>query len=94
LRELIAVLKPHYDLHMLSGDNESEKHKLADFFGNTTQLHFRQSPSNKLHYIEQLRAQNKQVMMLGDGLNDAGALKAAHTGVSITENTATLFAFF
>ena len=88
LRELIAALKPHYDLHLLSGDNESEKHKLADFFGNSTQLHFRQSPSNKLHYIEQLRAQNKQVMMLGDGLNDAGALKAAHTGVSITENTA------
>lgn len=27
-------------------------------------------------------------MMLGDGLNDEAALKAAHTGVSVTENTA------
>lgn len=88
LRELIGALKPHYDLHLLSGDNESEKIKLADFFGNSAQLYFRQSPSDKLQYIEKLRTQNKHVMMLGDGLNDAGALKAAHTGVSVTENTA------
>lgn len=43
LRELIGALKPHYDLHLLSGDNESEKIKLADFFGNSAQLYFRGS---------------------------------------------------
>jgi Cu+-exporting ATPase len=58
------------------------------FFSQENHLHFNQSPSNKLDFIESLQKDNNRVIMLGDGLNDAGALKAANVGISVTENTA------
>lgn len=88
LDKLVNSLQKQFHLHLLSGDNESEKNKLAEIFGIHTPLHFRQSPLDKLKYIKLLRSEGNTVLMLGDGLNDAGALKAAHTGISITENTA------
>jgi Cu+-exporting ATPase len=44
-------------------------------------------PADKLSFIQQLQSNNKKVIMIGDGLNDAGALKAANMGISITEST-------
>lgn len=71
---------------VLTGDNESEKKNLEHFFGNC-EMRFNQKPEDKFACIENLRLQNHKVLMIGDGLNDAGALLAATSGISITDNT-------
>ena len=78
-----------YTLALLSGDTEAEKAFLQAQLSDKVSLHFNQSPADKLHYIEQLQKEGKQVMMLGDGLNDAGALKQAQVGCAVAENSNT-----
>jgi len=87
LQEVVNTLGKERSLYLLSGDNDSEKKDLTPVFGNSDRLHFNQSPMDKLNFIQSLQQQGKKVLMIGDGLNDAGALKAAHVGISITENT-------
>jgi Cu+-exporting ATPase len=87
LKNLLTRLQKHFDIFLLSGDNDQEKTRLAHFFGNEEQLFFKQSPEDKMRFIESLHKENKRVMMIGDGLNDAGALKAADVGISVSEDT-------
>jgi Cu+-exporting ATPase len=82
---MLATLQSGYDLHVLSGDQAHERKHLSPLFP-TEHLHFNQSPVQKLEYVESLQKQGKKVMMLGDGLNDAGALKHSDLGVSIAED--------
>jgi P-type Cu+ transporter len=86
LEPLLKGLASKYELHLLSGDNDSEKERLKHVFPNQHHLLFAQKPADKLHYIEYLQQRGKKVMMLGDGLNDAGALKAADVGISVSED--------
>ncbi|MBK7211821.1 MAG: HAD-IC family P-type ATPase [Bacteroidales bacterium] len=75
-----------FDIHLLTGDNDSEKANLMQYFSSEKQLHFRQSPEDKLEYINQLNQSGKKVLMIGDGLNDAGALLSAHVGITIADD--------
>ena len=77
-----------YELHVLSGDHNAEKNNLQQLFGKDTILHFQQSPQQKLSYIQSLQSQHKNVLMLGDGLNDAGALMQSNVGIAVSDNTA------
>ena len=86
LDKVIEELKNKYELHMLSGDNENEKPHLARIFRNISKLHFNQSPEDKLNYILDLQKKGKKVLMIGDGLNDAGAIKQSDVGISISED--------
>ncbi|MCW2284442.1 Cu2+-exporting ATPase [Rhodoblastus acidophilus] len=69
------------DLHILSGDRAeavapvAEKLGIADWRGG-------QKPAEKIAFVEALKAQGKRVLMVGDGLNDAPALAAAHASIS------------
>ena len=72
---------------LLSGDNEADKSQMEKLFGSSTALLFNQTPNDKLHYIKSLQAQGKKVMMVGDGLNDAGALKQSDVGLAVTDDT-------
>lgn len=85
-KELTFKLGKYADLHLLSGDQDHDKQTLIPFFPNANQLQFRQSPQNKLDYITKLQNQDKKVLMLGDGLNDAGALRQSNVGVAVTDN--------
>jgi Cu+-exporting ATPase len=80
--------KKHYLLHVLSGDNDSEKNKLQQLFGSAVDIRFAQSPQNKLDYIQYLQKHDKKVLMLGDGLNDAGALMQSQVGIAVSDNAA------
>jgi Cu+-exporting ATPase len=77
----------HYSLHVLSGDNSSEEEILKKLIPNITQMRFNQSPEDKLEYIKSLQEQGKKVAMLGDGLNDAGALKQSNIGIAIADDS-------
>jgi len=87
LKALFDDLSTNFDIHLLSGDNDVEKNNLALSFPYPDQMEFRQSPHDKMHYIKDLQSMGRNVMMLGDGLNDAGALKQSNLGVAVTDNT-------
>ncbi len=86
LEELFRSLKKNYQIKVLSGDNEGEKAALETLLPAGTELVFNQKPEQKLAFIKQLQDKGKNVMMVGDGLNDAGALAQSNVGVSISEN--------
>jgi Cu+-exporting ATPase len=83
---LIANLSTDYQLALLSGDNERERERFSELFGAQANLNFNQSPLNKLGFIRDLQQSGQTVMMVGDGLNDAGALKQSDAGVAVVEN--------
>ncbi|MFT3904047.1 MAG: heavy metal translocating P-type ATPase metal-binding domain-containing protein [Niabella sp.] len=83
---LMNSLKNRYKISVLSGDNDAEAADLAQVLGDDCELLFNQSPEEKLAYIKYLQTVRKhKVAMVGDGLNDAGALKQSHVGIAITE---------
>lgn len=86
LKEMIKSWGHKMKFSILSGDNDSEKENLVELFGHETQMQFNCSPESKLEYIEKLEKEGKRVAMLGDGLNDAGALKVAHLGIGVADN--------
>ena len=82
---LIAQLGGKFELALLSGDNEREAARFLKIFGERATLRFNQSPAQKLDFIRELQQRGRTVMMVGDGLNDAGALKQADVGVAVVE---------
>ena len=86
LEQLFAELSKKYQLVILSGDNDGERKILEKMLPSNTVLVFNQKPEQKLQYIEQLQQNSQNVMMVGDGLNDAGALAQSNVGIVISEN--------
>ncbi|AHJ95345.1 heavy metal translocating P-type ATPase [Hymenobacter swuensis] len=86
LPEVLAALGRRYQLAVLSGDNDAERERLQQLFGPRAELRFHQSPQAKLDYIAQLKQQGRTVVMVGDGLNDAGALQQAAAGIALTDD--------
>lgn len=86
LPQLMATLAPTFELSILSGDTPKDEPYLRRLFNKETEMHFGQSPSQKLKTILEKQKAGAQVMMLGDGLNDAGALKQSDFGIALTDN--------
>ena len=80
------ALAKTYDVCLLSGDHDSERARWAGVFG--TQMRFRQTPQDKLAFVRDARAAGRHVLMIGDGLNDSGALAAADVGITVSDETA------
>ena len=91
LNELAQSLGKNYESIILSGDNNSEENKLKKIFGNKTELYFNQSPKEKLNFIKSMQQMGEKVLMIGDGLNDSGALKQSDVGISVTEKVTNFF---
>ncbi|OIQ41821.1 MAG: ATPase [Bacteroidetes bacterium MedPE-SWsnd-G1] len=85
-KELFNKLQQSFKLSILSGDNDGEKETLSTLLSNKTELHFNQKPEDKLDHIKNLQENKDKVLMLGDGLNDAGALAQSNVGIAISEN--------
>jgi len=84
---LLRKLQKKYQVSILSGDNDGEKNYLRGLLGKGPSIFFNQSPQAKLFAIHELQQQGKKVMMIGDGLNDAGALRQADVGIAISEES-------
>ena len=76
----------NYDLSVVSGDNDGEQERLEALLTKDTKLVFNQKPEDKLKYIAALQQEEKKVAMIGDGLNDAGALQQSDVGIAISED--------
>ncbi|GAB4252013.1 MAG: heavy metal translocating P-type ATPase metal-binding domain-containing protein [Vicingaceae bacterium] len=85
IENIIKKLSKNFEIHLISGDNDQEKNYLKQFIKEQN-LHFNLSPHEKLAYIKQLQNKGKVVAMIGDGLNDAGALKQSNVGIALTDN--------
>lgn len=70
---------------MLTGDNNETARIIADKL-QITEVVSNVSPQEKLEKIKELN-QNKNCLMVGDGINDSPALKAATVGVSVQNGT-------
>jgi Cu+-exporting ATPase len=86
LEELIPRLKEKYRLAVISGDNDSEAGKLKAIFGEDVVMKFNQHPQDKLNFIKNLQQKGHKVVMVGDGLNDAGALQQSNAGIAISDD--------
>ncbi|ARV08908.1 ATPase [Winogradskyella sp. PC-19] len=84
--KLFNQLKSNYDLVILSGDNEGERENLKKLLPSKTKLIFNQKPEDKLDYIKHHQNEGAKVLMIGDGLNDAGALAQSNVGIVISED--------
>ena len=87
LNQLVKSLRKDFDLKLISGDNDSEKENLETIFGEKSTLLFNQKPDEKMQFVQSLRESNHQVMMIGDGLNDAGALRQSNIGIAVSDDT-------
>ena len=84
-QNLLTDLSKNYDLHLLSGDNDTDRELLKQWFAEEN-LHFGQTPQDKLDYVRKLEEAGHKVLMIGDGLNDSGALKVSHVGISLASD--------
>ncbi len=87
LNGLVTELSEKYNLKLLSGDNDSERNTLEMIFGKKADLFFNQKPEEKMFFVQKLQQEGRKVMMIGDGLNDAGALKQSDIGIAVSDDT-------
>jgi P-type Cu+ transporter len=87
ISKLIRDLRGNVEVALLSGDNDREAESFRELFGPDAVLRFNQSPQDKLDFIHSRQKSGRTVLMAGDGLNDAGALKQSDVGVAVVENT-------
>ncbi|MCX6217231.1 heavy metal translocating P-type ATPase metal-binding domain-containing protein [Spirosoma sp.] len=73
-------------LYLLSGDTSTARTELQSWFADEA-MQFGCSPDDKLRFIRELQGKGHCVLMIGDGLNDAGALKQADVGIAVTDDT-------
>lgn len=77
----------NFGLFVLSGDNDLERENLSRIFGPDIRMRFKTDPQEKLQQIRDLQSTGKKVIMLGDGLNDAGALRQSDVGIAVSDHT-------
>lgn len=81
--EAIAVLrKQGVEPCMATGDNEGAARRVALAVG-IEKIYADVRPEDKLKLVRHLQSEGRKVLMVGDGINDAAALKGADVGVAV-----------
>lgn len=88
IRPLLQNLSTETGLSLVSGDLEATRSQVTAWIPKDTQLLLGQSPADKITAIQSLQAKGKRVAMVGDGLNDAGALQQSNLGIAVTDHLA------
>lgn len=86
--DVASRLSAAYHTWLLSGDDAEAAPHWHQAFGG--RMRFRQSPDDKLAAVREQQGSGRRVLMVGDGLNDAGALAAADVGMAVSDDTACL----
>ncbi|GGA91979.1 cation-transporting ATPase PacS [Staphylococcus muscae] len=81
-KEVLAALKSHYELIMLSGDSETTARAIGRELG-VNNVIAGVKPDEKAQVVSDLQQKDHQVMMVGDGVNDAPALMKSDIGVAM-----------
>jgi len=84
---MLTHLAGEKELVLLSGDNSREEKLFSELLGDRAQLRFFQTPLDKLEFVASRQKAGRKVMMVGDGLNDAGALRQSDVGLAVVEET-------
>lgn len=84
-QNILTNLNKYFRLFLLSGDIAVDKEKLAPYFKENA-LFFKQKPQDKLEFIRNQQSFGNHILMIGDGLNDAGALRQSNVGIAISED--------
>jgi Cu+-exporting ATPase len=87
LGRLVKDLSGDFDLQLLSGDNDAERPYIENILGKKDGVLFGQKPEEKMDYIRRLQSTGHKVIMIGDGLNDAGALMQSDVGIAVSDDT-------
>lgn len=90
IENMLDEIAHTHSISLISGDNAASKRYLEKIFPKNSVLQFDCSPTDKLQHIADYQKQNKTVIMVGDGINDAGALRQSDVGISLVKET---FAF-
>lgn len=85
LAGMMEDLAKRFRVGLLSGDNSHAAGEMAELLPAGSEMHFQQSPEDKLAHVETLQGSGLKVAMVGDGLNDAGALGQSDLGIAVTE---------
>lgn len=85
-RTVQTLQEKNYTFALLSGDQSAKVEDIQKHFPVGAEIRLGCSPHDKRDYIAALRKQGKEVMMIGDGLNDAGALMESNIGWAISED--------
>lgn len=88
LAKTVNILqKEGFETYLLSGDKQTDRAILSPIFGKDSNLLFEQKPEEKLRFIENLQKnEGRNVLMIGDGLNDAGALRQSNVGLAVSDD--------
>jgi Cu+-exporting ATPase len=86
IKAVLQSVMARFGLSFLSGDNESDRETLRAMTSQQTEMRFKQSPHDKLEYVQQLQGKGTRVAMVGDGLNDAGALRQSDVGIAVSDD--------
>lgn len=86
LLPVIKAMKSKVKNTVLSGDNNAEESHLRNVLGEGVDLKFNQYPDDKLEYLKKLKTQGSKTLMIGDGLNDAGALQQSDMGIAVSDH--------
>ena len=81
-RAIAELQRRGFDVHLLTGDTAAATAAIARQAG-ITKLEASARPADKVAYIRNLQASGKKVAMVGDGINDSGALAQADTGIAM-----------